>query len=125
MSKSNSGLFQGTVGDNANNYSDFPINEIDYNIAGSSTVRQVDSIVETYDAHSIPPHGKPNSVLKNYQNGILTSERYYGANGNAYLDIDYTNHGNSKTHPIVPHEHDISFKSNGDMSRKKEVGIRK
>ena len=125
MSKDDSGLFQGTIGNRAGNHFDTPVNGIDYNTAGSSTVRQVDSIVATHDAHSVPPHGMPNSALKNYQGGILTSERYYDARGDAYLDIDYTNHGNAKTHPIVPHEHDISFKSNGDMCRKKEVGVRK
>lgn len=42
-------------------------------------------------------------------NGNLNSERYYDDDGKAYLDIDYTNHGNPKTHPKVPHEHKITF----------------
>jgi hypothetical protein len=53
-------------------------------------------------------------------------ERYYNQEGMAYLDIDYTDHGNPKMHPNVPHEHDIRF--NGDqMIRDDEAegGIRK
>ena len=42
---------------------------------------------------------------------------YYDAKGNAYLDIDYSNHGNAKLHPNVPHEHRIHFDSDGKMIR--------
>lgn len=99
-------------------------NGMDYNTAGSRTVKRVDFVTKTYDAHSIPQHGTPNSVSENYRDGNLLSERYYDADGNAYLDIDYSNHSNPKTHPIVPHEHDIWFDENGTMHRAKEVGIR-
>lgn len=56
--------------------------------------------------------------------GSLISERYYNDSGYAYLDIDYNNHGNPKTHPEVPHQHEIKIKGN-NIRRKKGVKIRK
>ncbi|MGY0374224.1 hypothetical protein [Clostridium sp. JNZ J1-5] len=58
--------------------------------------------------HASPDlEGKPNSVGKKYgKNGQLEQERYYGPDGRAVKDKDLTNHGNSKRHPKVPHEHD-------------------
>ena len=76
------------------------------------------------DSHSVPTQGVPNSVTQNFKDGKLDSERYYDDNGNAYLDIDYTNHGNPKTHPNVPHEHDIWFDDDGSFHRGKDNGIR-
>ena len=38
-------------------------------------------------------------------NGKKIQERYYDENGIAKMDIDYTNHGNPKRHPNVPHRH--------------------
>ncbi len=35
------------------------------------------------------------------EKGDIILERYYDGNGNAYLDIDYSNHGNPKTHRIT------------------------
>ena len=35
----------------------------------------------------------------------IEDKRVYDENGKAYRDIDYTNHGNAKNHPQVPHEH--------------------
>ncbi len=89
----------------------------DYNSAGSSSVGKVDSVTIVAEGHNLPEHGTPNSVTQNYKNGKLSSERYYGDDGNAYLDIDYTNHGNAKMHPNVPHQHRITFDDNGDMHR--------
>ncbi|MCB5540281.1 hypothetical protein [[Ruminococcus] lactaris] len=37
--------------------------------------------------------------------GNIITRRGYDSNGNAYRDVDMTNHGNSKTHPEYPHEH--------------------
>ncbi len=93
----------------------------DYNTAGSGNVGKVESIHITSNQHSKERVSTPNSVIKNYMNGKLNNERYYGKDGKAYLDIDYTNHGNPKTHPHVPHEHKISFK-NGKMIREKSDG---
>lgn len=47
-----------------------------------------------------------NSVLDRIQNNILIQRRYYGSTGEPRLDVNMTDHGNSKTHPIVSHYHD-------------------
>jgi hypothetical protein len=91
---------------NGNGY----VNGTDYNTAGSSSVGQVDSVTTFSNAHSMPLTSSPNSVTKNYRDGKLSTERYYGSDGKPYLDIDYSDHGNAKMHPYVPHEHKISFK---------------
>lgn len=104
-------------------YNPKPVNGVDYNTAGSSSVGQVDSVEIIIGAHEMSTTGTPNSVGRNYKNGKLNSERYYGPDGKGYLDLDYTNHGNSKTHPIVPHEHDIWFDINGGFHRGKDKGI--
>lgn len=94
-----------------------PVNGIDYNEAGSSSVKDVNSMDVMADSHSVPLQGTPNSVTQNYKGGHLDSERYYDDNGNAYLDIDYSNHGNPKMHPKVPHQHKITYDANGKMHR--------
>jgi len=49
---------------------------------------------------------KPNSIVERIDaNGNIIQRRYYGSNGQAVKDIDYTNHGNPNQHPKVPHEH--------------------
>ncbi len=95
-----------------------------FNIAGSKSVGRVNSINRLYDAHTIPRTSEPDSVTQNFDNGTLISERYFDSNGNPYLDIDYTNHGNPKIYPIVPHEHFIDT-SNGFKREKKGRAINK
>ena len=57
-------------------------------------------------SHTIRTTGKPNSVTQKFDDkGNLEKERYYDSNGYALIDIDYTNHGNAKLHPQVPHKH--------------------
>ena len=127
MSKSFSGLFDGTFGisdGNASSGDNSLTNGKDFNSAGSGSVGVVDSKITTADAHNIPMTGNPNSVSQNYKDGNLDSERYYDESGHAYLDIDYTNHGNPKTHPHVPHEHSISFDEDGNPHRGKESDIK-
>ncbi len=53
----------------------------------------------------LPTKAKPNSVMTLYRNGKKIRDRYYDKNGRAKKDIDYTDHGNPKDHPKVPHEH--------------------
>ena len=67
--------------------------------------------------HSLPTEGTANSVTKSYKEGKLDQERYYGDDGKMYLDIDYSNHGNPKMHPKVPHQHKITYDDNGKMHR--------
>ena len=87
-----------------------------FNTAGSSSIQQVDSQKSIYDAHTLPMDGTKNSVTKSYSDGKLEQERYYDSNGKAYLDIDYTDHGNPKMHPVVPHLHHITW--NGKKPRR-------
>ena len=45
--------------------------------------------------------------------GDLLTRRFYDSDGVAYRDIDFTHHGNPKTHPEAPHEHFWKYDSNG------------
>lgn len=101
------------------------INGADYNVAGSSSVGQVDSVQTVSELHTMPISGTPHSVTRNYRGGSLSTERYYGEDGKPYLDIDYSDHGNPLTHRTVPHEHSIEFDENGKMHRGKDTGIKK
>ncbi|MDR2832092.1 MAG: hypothetical protein LBV67_00085 [Streptococcaceae bacterium] len=38
-------------------------------------------------------------------------ERYFDSNGLAKYDMDFTNHGNPKTHPKIPHRHDWTWEN--------------
>lgn len=96
------------------------VNGEDYNSAGSTFVKEVDSVTIFADSHSLSLTNTPNSVAQNFKDGQLDSERYYDENGNAYLDIDYTNHGNPKTHPKIPHQHKITYDEDGNMHREKK-----
>lgn len=62
----------------------------------------------TQTGGSLPKKGRPNSSKdkKNPKTGKVVQRRYYDKDGNADMDIDYTNHGNPKQHPKVPHRHD-------------------
>ncbi|MCM1523229.1 MAG: hypothetical protein NC120_02115 [Ruminococcus sp.] len=89
-----------------------------YNPAKSKSIRHVIYVSQLQGAHSMPMSNSQNSVVQNYIGGKLITERYFGENGKPYLDIDYTNHGNPKMHPTVPHEHSIKF-VNGEIKREK------
>lgn len=92
-----------------------------YNEAKSSSVRIVCSKneidIKNEDNYSIPFNGIPNSVTILRKDGVIYQERYYDKNGNPYLDIDYSDHGNPKKHPIVPHEHEWIKLPNGKYKR--------
>ncbi len=91
-----------------------------YNSAGSKDVGVVDSVntIDIGETHEqVPTKGEPNSVTISIRDGKTTSERYYDGNGDAYLDIDYTNHGNPKQHPKVPHQHRWIKDKNGRLVR--------
>lgn len=50
--------------------------------------------------------GKPNSSVDILdKNGNIVTRRWFDSNGNQFRDVDFTNHGNPKTHPEWPHEH--------------------
>lgn len=94
-----------------------------FNGTGENDIGDIDKI-DVIDGKNkkMPIKSEPNSVTKKYSNGKLLTERYYDENGNPYLDIDYTNHGNPKTHPNVPHKHYIKIK-NGHIDRLQEEKI--
>lgn len=100
-----------------------------YNGAGSSSVGIVKSekVVEKIGDNpvKIPTTGIPNSVTIVEKNGNITAERYYDEKGDAYLDIDYTDHGNPKTHPTVPHQHEWHKDENGNLHREGWTKIKK
>ncbi len=96
--------------------------ESSYNKPQSDDVK----IVNEVNDHDVSKHGnaptkgKPNSVTRIYREGRLIRERYYDENGDVYLDIDYTNHGNPKTHPVVPHQHRWNKDEKGNPQRDKK-----
>lgn len=71
----------------------------------------------TGEEHTSPYQSEPNSVYDNYKNGVLVQRRYYGKTGKPRLDIDMTDHGNSKQHPVVPHYHDWNENKNKKLVR--------
>ena len=84
-----------------------------YNFKGSKLVGTVNHYYHYNQGQSVPSKFKPNSVIKKIVGGYVVSERYYNNNGEEYLDIHYTCHGNPKTHPVVPHIHRWSKDENG------------
>lgn len=65
------------------------------------------------------PKGTPNSSVDILDDaGNIVTRRWYDSNGNAYRDVDMTNHGNPKTHPEHPHEHTWDW-SGGNPKRSK------
>lgn len=116
MGTSIAGLYHGTKG------SCEPKNGKNYNTAHSKDVKRVDSIGIT-DSHKMPLRGEPNSVVQKIIGGKLLEERYFDSNGKPYLDIDYSDHGNPKAHP-VPHQHRIRVVDD-KIIRGKQEEIRK
>jgi hypothetical protein len=66
----------------------------------------VEKSVEIVKNSKIPTTHTPNSIIRRVDNdGKLISERIFGPDGRVVKDIHYTDHGNPKQHPKVPHEH--------------------
>ncbi len=105
--KGNSGYFSGTSGSmkyklDIQRFGANPKEGKDYNSAGSKSVNVVTYKTVTQN-NKVPMTAKSNSVKAKLDNsGKLIQERYYDSHGKAYLDIDYTDHGNRKMHPHVP-----------------------
>ncbi len=64
------------------------------------------------ETEKLPTIDKPFSSKDLVKNGKVVTRRYYGENGKAKTDIDYTDHGNPKQHPKVPHRHDWTWNGN-------------
>jgi len=80
-----------------------------FNPLKSKLVQKVSIVVIAYWKHDVPDIYYPNSVIKTIINGEINKERYYNEKGEPYLDIHYTDHGNPKAHPKVPHIHKITY----------------
>jgi len=56
--------------------------------------------------NKLPVKSTPNSSIDLVDDaGNVVRRRYFDGNGNVIKDVDFTNHGNPKFHPEVPHEH--------------------
>ncbi len=66
---------------------------------------------------NLPTKSKPNSKKTLYKNGKKIRDRYYDEQGYAKKDIDYTDHGNPKEHPKVPHEHKWDWRNPEEPKR--------
>ncbi|WP_336663426.1 hypothetical protein [Kurthia gibsonii] len=66
-----------------------------------------------YHKGKLPTTGQKYSSKDLYKDGKLNTRRYYGKSGKADIDIHYTNHGNPKKHPKVPHRHKWGYDSKG------------
>ena len=63
------------------------------------------------------PYGEANTSVDILDvDGNIKTRRWYDSDGKAYRDVDMSNHGNSKEHPEVPHEHTWEYK-NGKPKR--------
>lgn len=69
------------------------------------------------EMHSAPFEQEASSVFDNYRDGKIVQRRYYGKTGKPRLDIDMTDHGNPKEHPVVPHYHGWNELQNGKLQR--------
>ena len=69
--------------------------------------------------HKLPIKSIPNStIIQRDDNGKIVRIRYYDEKGNAYKDVDHTDHGRPDVHK-VPHTHEI--KITDIIDRKKGV----
>ncbi|AHI55911.1 hypothetical protein ACP0AK_01605 [Listeria ivanovii] len=78
---------------------------------GSKTANH-SSVTKSKKVTSLPKTGKAYSSKDFYDGKKVKQRRYYDKNGKAQMDIDYTNHGNAKAHPKVPHRHNFDSKGN-------------
>ncbi|BBB90445.1 hemagglutinin repeat-containing protein [Methylomusa anaerophila] len=63
--------------------------------------------------HKVPDEGTPNSSYDKVDgDGNVITRRYYDEFGRPLKDVDFTDHGNPKQHPKVPHEHDWDWSKN-------------
>jgi hypothetical protein len=53
--------------------------------------------------------GAPSSIADLAQNNKVKQRRYYGPDGKAMKDIDATDHGKPRRHPVGGHAHDYDF----------------
>ena len=69
---------------------------------------QKENVINVTQEKDLPPKAenpKPNTRYNYYQNGNLKSSRWTNEKSVPVLSKHYTNHGNAKKHPVVPHYH--------------------
>ncbi|WP_181362866.1 hypothetical protein [Sulfoacidibacillus thermotolerans] len=66
-----------------------------------------------------PAKGQPNSSVDilDKQTGGIKMRRWFGPDGRAIRDVDFTNHGNPSMHPEWPHEHIFEWFEDGSFNR--------
>lgn len=98
-SAGNGGLNKGKQGNNSNSSTKVTSNlgnEIDITPSNNHTTV----------TKNPGPKGIPDSSVDILdKQGNVVTRRWFDSNGNAYRDVDMTNHGNPKMHPEWPHEH--------------------
>ena len=76
--------------------------------------------LQTKNQKEMRPYGIPNSSKDKIDDkGNILTRRWYDSKGRAVKDVDFTNHGNPKQHPKVPHEHKWEWDENGVPRRGK------
>lgn len=65
--------------------------------------------VKSKEVRQLEREGEPYSSEDLVDNDDLLTRRYFGEDGMADMDIDYTNHKQPKIHPKVPHRHDFDW----------------
>ena len=82
--------------------------------SGEKLLKESGTIYESFADMMSPEDAK--RYLDFLENGKKTI-RWYDSEGKAYRDVDMSDHGNSKEHPEVPHEHTWEY-NNGKPKRK-------
>lgn len=110
-----SGIGGGTQGSIFQTNLDAKINKLSFKSASFKEYIMKNNI----HPHNLPIKDKPNSKIEQRDDsGRITRIRYYDENGNAYKDVDYTDHGRPDRHK-VPHTHIIEI--GNIIDRKKGV----
>ena len=81
--------------------------------SGEKLLKESGTIYESSADMMSPEDAK--RYLDFLENGKKTI-RWYDSEGKAYRDVDMSDHGNSKEHPEVPHEHTWEY-NNGKPKR--------
>ena len=81
--------------------------------SGEKILKESQTIYESFADMMSPEDAK--RYLDFLENGKKTI-RWYDSEGKAYRDVDMSDHGNSKEHPEVPHEHTWEY-NNGKPKR--------
>lgn len=99
--KVNSGLCSGVRGQ---------ISFENYELINKLDEQKIFQFKNKISPHKLPMTGQiPNSIqIQKDENENVVRIRYYDKNGNAYKDVDYTDHGTPEIHK-VPHTHIIDI----------------